>query len=349
MSVSRRTVLAAIAGAVASHAPRAQAAEHTLRFASINASGTAAFDQILAPFARAIEAASDGAVDVALKPLGGYGKPVDLFPMVERGEIEIAGTVQGYHPGRFPQSSVMELPLMYDNAITGTKVMTALYNEGLFDRDYAAVKVLALYVLPPYGIFTSGKPVAQLRDLRGMRVRTPSTTVGLALARMGMIPLGVPLNLIGETLAAGTVDAITYGWDSLTTTKGVEGKLLADQVSVLVDANFAAPALMVVMNRAAFDRLPRAAQAAIEAHAAQLAADSAQLRHINEAATKKRLIADPRYTIVSLTPAQRGEIERLVAPAVNDWKAAMAKQGIDGEKLYARARALGQQFQMAAN
>ncbi|MBC7940460.1 MAG: hypothetical protein H7Z19_11950, partial [Chitinophagaceae bacterium] len=81
----------------------------------------------------------------------------------------------------------------------------------------------------------------------------------------------------------------------------------------------------------------------------QLATESAQLRHVAEAATKKRLIADPRYTTVSLTQAQRSEIERLVTPAINDWKAAMAKLGIDGEKLHARARALGQQFQMAAN
>ena len=40
--------------------------------------------------------------------------------MVEKGDIEIAATVQGYHPGRFPQSSVMELPLMYENSIAGT-------------------------------------------------------------------------------------------------------------------------------------------------------------------------------------------------------------------------------------
>lgn len=348
MKFSRRLMLGSLATAVAGPARRGHAAEHTLRFASINASGTAAFDNILLPFARALDGGSDGKLQVDLKPLGGYGKPVDLFPMVERGEIEIAGTVQGYHAGRFPQSSVMELPLMYDTAVAGTQVMNALLKEGLLDADYASVKVLALYVLPPYGIFSATKPVAQLRDLRGMRVRAPSTTVGMALARMGMIPLGVPLNLIGESLASGTVDAITYGWDSLTTTKGVNDKPLTEQVSVLVDANFAAPALMVVMNRAVFDRLDPALQALVEREARGLAMASARLRDEAEAATKRRLAADSRYRVVTLSEAQRSEMEKLITPAVNDWKAGMARQGLDGEKLYARARALGQQFRMAA-
>jgi TRAP-type C4-dicarboxylate transport system substrate-binding protein len=78
---------------------------------------------------------------VALKPLGGYGKPAELFTMVEKGAIEMAATVQGYHPGRFPQSSVMELPFMFENSIAGTSAMMSLYKEGLLDKDYATVKV----------------------------------------------------------------------------------------------------------------------------------------------------------------------------------------------------------------
>ena len=131
-----------------------------------------------------------------------------------------------------------------------------LYKEGLLDKDYASVKVLGLYVLPPYPIFTSGKKIDSVRSFRGMRIRSPSITVGLALSRLGAIPLGIPLTLIGDTLANDIVDAIAYGWDSTSTTKGAGGKLLIDQVSVAVDVKLAAPALMVVMNRAKWDALP---------------------------------------------------------------------------------------------
>lgn len=327
----------------------ARAAEFVLRFGTINSESTASYAKVLEPFARAIEEASEGRIEVALKPLGGYGKPNELFNMVEKGEIEIAATVQGYNPGRFPQSSVMELPLMFDNSMSGTRAMMALHKEGLLDKDYASVKVLALYVLPPYPIFTTGKKIQTVRDFRGLRIRTPSVTVGLALRKLGAIPLGVPINLIGDTLDAEIVEAITYGWDSLTTTKGAKGNVLADQVSVAVDANLAAPALMVVMNRAKWDELPADLKAIIEKHSADLALDNARSREEMEAISKQKIKSDPRFTTLSFTPEQRDGLERVIAPSIADWKASMAKQGIDGERLYKRARELVQQSKLAAN
>src|SRR5436189_5589647 len=111
--------IALLSALIATAAP-ARAADVVLRFGSINTEGTLAYDQVLVPFARAIEQESKGRIEVALKPIGGYGKPTELFPMVEKGDIEIASTVQGYHPGRFPQSSVMELPFMYASCVAGT-------------------------------------------------------------------------------------------------------------------------------------------------------------------------------------------------------------------------------------
>ena len=268
--------------------------------------------------------------------------------MVERGDIEIAATVQGYNPGRFPRSSVMELPLMFDSAVSGTKAIWALFNEGLIAPDYASVKVLGLYALPPYGIFTAGKPINELRDFRGLRVRTPSPTVGLALARLGMIPVGIPTDMIGTMLSGHVVDAIAYGWDSATTSKGVGDKRLIEQLKVMVDTNFAAPALMVVMNKAKWDSLPPDLQAAIEKHMPILTAGNARLRDSAEATTKARLTNDPALKVLSLTATMRTDMEKTIEPAIAEWKTTMAKQGIDGEQLYRRAQELVMQSRTAS-
>jgi TRAP-type C4-dicarboxylate transport system substrate-binding protein len=345
---SSAAMAAAMSVVLAAGAQVANAADSVLRFATINAEQTAAYKDVLEPFARKVAVDSGDRIEVALKPLGGYGKPADLFAMVERGEIEIAATVQGYSPGRFPQSSVMELPLMYETAISGTQAMWKLYQEGMLDRDYASVKVLGLHVLPPYGIFSAAMPIETLRDLRGMRVRTPSPTVAMALARLGMVPVAMPVNKIGNGLDAGTVDAITYGWESLTTTGGTGDKQLVDQVKILVDAKFAAPALMVVMNKATWEAMPADMRAVIERHAADLTLGNARLRDEFEQATRDRLRVDPQYTYLALTPQIRTEMEAAIQPAVNHWKAAMARQGVDGERLYARARELARPFHTAS-
>jgi TRAP-type transport system periplasmic protein len=350
MSIGRsaRALGAALFCSVVMATVEAHAADYVLRFATISVAEAANYKQILEPYARAVEADSQGRIEMAIKPLGGYGKPTELFNMLEKGDVEIVSSVQGYSPGRFPQSSVMELPLMYDDSISGTKAMWQLYKEGYFDKDYASVKVLGLYVLPPYAIFTTGKKITTLRDFRGLRMRTPSPTVGLSLTKLGTIPLGVPVNMIGDAIDSDTVDAIAFGWDSLPTTKGAGGKMVADQVSVLVDANFAAPALMIVMNKAAWEKLPPDLQAIMEKHADMLTLGNAQVREASEAATKKRLAADPRYTYIAFSAEQRAEMKRKIAPAIDGWKASLAKSGIDGEKLLARARELIQQYKVAA-
>ena len=338
----------ALLGLVALLATPARSAEVVLRFGSINTENTAPYDQVLLPFAKAVEEESGGRIEVALKPLGGYGKPNELFTMVEKGAIEMAASVQGYHPGRFPQSSVMELPLMFENSIAGTEAMMKLYKEGLLDKDYASVKVLGLYVLPPYPIFTTGKKIQSIRDFRGLRMRSPSITVGVALAKLGAVPLGIPLNMIGDTIASGYVDAIAYGWDSTTTTKGVAGKVLLDQLNVVIDARLAAPALMIVMNRAAWDKMPDDLKKILEKHSSDLAMGSARIREAQEAVSKKKVQSDPRYTALTFNDEQRAELMRVTAPAVSEWKANMAKLGIDGERLYARAKELIQQYKVAA-
>jgi TRAP-type C4-dicarboxylate transport system substrate-binding protein len=179
-------------------------------------------------------------------------------------------------------------------------------------------------------------------------MRSPSITVGVALAKLGAVPLGIPLNMIGDTIASGYVDAIAYGWDSATTTKGAGGKFLADQLSVAIDARLAAPALMVVMNRAAWEALPADLKKIIDKHSSDLSISSARIREEQEAVSKKKLQNDPRFTALSFNDEQRAELLRITAPAVTEWKANMAKHGIDGERLYARAKELIQQYKIAA-
>jgi TRAP-type C4-dicarboxylate transport system substrate-binding protein len=326
----------------------AAAADFVLRFATIIAADTPAYQQVFQPFVDAVAKDSSGRLEVDLKPLGGYGKPADLFNMTEHGDVEIAFTVQGYNPGRFPQSSVMELPLMFDSAVSGTRALQAMLKEGRFDKDYASVKMLGLVTLSPYGIFTTGRKLQQIKDLRGLRVRTPSPTVGLALARLGMIPIGVPVNLISDSIADHTVDAITFGWESISTTRIADGKILLDQTPVMIDANFAAPALMMVMNKAAWTALPPDLQAILEKDSAGIADLYAHLRDAGEAAAKQGLKSNPTYTYIPLTAEQRADMERLIQPAVKVWKQGMAEAGLDGDGLYDRAQELVRQSSVAA-
>jgi TRAP-type C4-dicarboxylate transport system substrate-binding protein len=319
----------------------ALAADITLRFGTINAKTTRAFTEQLMPLKRAIEEGSKGRVAVQLGGLGEFGTPIQLLGQLEKGELEMISTVQGYHPGRFPLTAVMEMPLLFENAEQGTHAIWKLYEEGLIAKEYAGFKVLSLYVLPPYGLFTTNVDITSLRDLRGLRTRSPSVTVGLAMARLGMIPLGIPNNAIGTTINDGLIDSISYGWDSGATTPGAGGKMLIEQVKYLLDARFAAPSLMVLMNQKVFDGLPADIQKVIEgATGLGFSVSSARMRDGWDNETRERFKSQSSHKVISLTPEQRAEMARRTAPVVDEWVDAVARDGVDGRKIIERAREL---------
>jgi TRAP-type C4-dicarboxylate transport system substrate-binding protein len=330
----------------------AKAQDVTLKFATINGDATRAFKEIQAPLVRAIEKDVAGRLKIDIRGPGpnGYGKPAEYLDLLRKGEIDIAYTVQGYTPGQFPGTTVGELPLMYRSSEDGTRALWGLYKEGLFDKEYAGLKVLALNISTPFGIFSANKPITGIKDFRGLRIRVPSPTVGLALARMGAIPIGLPLNLIGESISNHMVDAISYGADPLESLTGTDGKPVADLIKAAYDCSFAAPALMIVMNQKAYDALPKDVQKAIDSHTGwDLSLAMAKDRDTSEAAAKQRLQQSGRYTFTAMTPDQRDEMAKLIGPVIDEWKKSVASQGLDADKLLRRAQELAAQKTASAN
>jgi TRAP-type C4-dicarboxylate transport system substrate-binding protein len=121
-----------------------------------------------------------------------------------------------------------------------------------------------------------------------------------------------------------------------------ENKKLAQQVTHMIDANFAAPALMVVMNRKAYDALAPDLRKTIDALSGEaLSMPSGRIRDQAELKAKQTLSASPDHKLVTLSDAEKRELSERIKPVIDEWVAGMKRQGIDGDKLLQRARALG--------
>jgi TRAP-type C4-dicarboxylate transport system substrate-binding protein len=337
------SALQAGGGSVAHAEPR------TLRLNTLTPVNAPHFGGVLEVFRQTIETRSGGQLTIDVRGFDPLNPPATNFPALERGELDLTQTVQGYHPGRFPRSSVVDLPLLFDTAAVGGKVLTTLFQEGLLEKEYESVKVLALNTMPPASIFTTGRKITSAKDFRGLRVRTPSATAGRALALLGAIPIGVPFDMLGESLTNGTLDAVMYYMDSTLVTPVSGGKMLSDLLTVAVDIHFAATALMLVMNRASWEALPEDLRAVVDAAGLEFAANDARVRDATEDVARAKFRADSRYTYIEFTPEHAAELRRAVGPAYEDWKATMGKAGIDGGRLLTRAGELIQRFAVAGN
>jgi TRAP-type transport system periplasmic protein len=324
----------------------------TLKFATINADSARVFKEMQEPIARAIEQDSGGRIKVDLRGTGanGFGKPAELLDMVQRGDIDIAYTVQGYSAGRFPRTTVAELPLMFHDAQEGTRVLWNLYKEGLLEKEYDGLKVLSLYAGAPTGIFSVKKPITAIKDLRGMRLRVASPTVGLSFARLGAVPIGLPLNLVGESIANHMVDGVALPADSMETLPDADGKPVADQIKAFYDCGFAGVTLMMIMNQKAYDALPKDLQQVIDEHFGTAGMQAiAKDRDDAEIAAKKRFESKSGFTYTAMTAEQHDDMVKLISPVVDEWKKSLSAQGIDSEKLLHRAQELAAQKTASVN
>lgn len=313
-------------------------AEITLRFGTVFTPTTSTY-RMLVDACRRIEAETNGAVTIDIRPTGEFGKPTELMKMVDSGDLEIAYTVQGYSPTRFVASSVIELPLIRRTATGGTKALWDLYESGALDHDYEGLKVVGLWALPTYGIFTATRPMDSPRDLRGLRIRNPSKTVGRALAKLGIVPVALPLNSMAAGMKSNLIDGISYGWYSSTTTGGADGQPLMSQLTHLLDINFSGPVVMLAMKRTTFDALPAPVKTAFDAHLGKgISIAIAEERDQIEEGMKRKLAEDGVHKVKRFSPSQMRDIRDELEEVYADWAAGMSEQGIDGRRLLDAAR-----------
>lgn len=313
----------------------AAAQEFTFRFASLTPEGGYVHENHLRPFVEAVMADSDGRISIDLQPVGVFGAPAQAYELVENGVIDMAWTVQGYTGGRFPESSVFELPFLFDRAEHGSAALWTMFEEGHFDRDYGSVKPLALYMHRPYGLFTTGRVVETVEDMSGLRVRTPSAVVGQALELLGATQVGMQVTEMPESLRLGTIDSSVFPWEAITLF-GLE-----DSLEVLTDAQIAAPRFIVVMNRNSYDRLPDDLKEIVDRHSgldfSRAIGAGLDARELED---KARFDEMAGYQVIELDEAVREEMMSLTAPLIETWTADMEQRGVDGTAMLDRAREL---------
>jgi TRAP-type C4-dicarboxylate transport system substrate-binding protein len=213
---------------------------------------------VLEPWAKEIEARTGGRIKVetfdGTTPLGGVA---DQASNVKSGKSDIALGLRGAEGGKFPGSSLIELPFLVPDAARGSKALWDLYKDGTLAREYADYKVLALFVHNPGLVHTKDKPVRLPGDMKGLRLRSPNNTVSEALRTIGAEPLVLQVNEIPPAFEAGRLDGIVTNW-------GNPISRFNDYVKHHTELMFYTSAFFILMNKERYEGLPPDLRAAID-------------------------------------------------------------------------------------
>jgi TRAP-type C4-dicarboxylate transport system substrate-binding protein len=209
------------------------------------------------PWARELEARTGGQVKVTIFPGGTQlGNVAKQYDQVRAGVVDIAHGLHGIPRGRFPRTSIIDLPFLVDSADQATRALWATFPEYLAE-EYPGVKVLALHAHNPGLIHTRDVPVRTMDDLEGLRIRTPSPAISMMLEQLGAIPQGLPPGEVYEQLQKGVIDGTVFPWDPIASFN------LVEVLNHHLDARTYTVSFFFVMNQARYDGLPEEVRAAI--------------------------------------------------------------------------------------
>jgi TRAP-type transport system periplasmic protein len=156
---------------------------------------------------------ADGAGVVTIDVQHGFtlASPVNFYDRVKDGVVPISWGIMTMVGGRFPLTSVVELPYLTGDAETASVAFWRLYAEGHLDTEYHDIVPLYLTAFPQSGIHLSA-PLASLDDLNGARVISGSQTNAAVVQALGGVPQSINPADAYEAIQRGTADGRLVPW-----------------------------------------------------------------------------------------------------------------------------------------
>jgi len=210
-----------------------------------------------ADFAREVEKRTDGKVKITTFPGGTLTKAPQVYDGVVNGITDMGNSVFAYTRGRFPVTAALDLPIGYPNGLVASQVADAFIRE-VDPAELQDVKVLYLHAHGP-GLLHTQKPVRNLEDLKGMKIRATGLSAKVVEA-LGAVPVAMPQPGTYEALQKGVVEG-TLG--PIEVLKGWKQGEVINYTTEAFDIGYTT-AMFVVMNRGTWDALPPEVQQVID-------------------------------------------------------------------------------------
>ena len=323
MTITRRTLLGALAAGCLSTTAIAQ--EVTLRLHQFLPAQANVPAHILDVWADKVEADSAGRIKIDRFPamqLG--GTPPQLIDQAIDGVADIVWTVAGYTPGRFPQLEVFELPFISPDAEATSRAFWELAEARMMDTDFADFKPLGLWVHGP-GVIHTNRPITDVADLRGLKLRAPSRTTTTMFTQLGATSVGMPVPAVPESLSRGVIDGAVIPWEVVPALKVQE--LVTYHTEFPGDAIYTL-AFIFAMNQDSYDALPADLQAVIDANSGLEFSAFAGRTQQNDDAPGRALAQERGNTIITLTDTQAEAWRAASQPTIDAWIAEADPPGL---------------------
>jgi TRAP-type C4-dicarboxylate transport system substrate-binding protein len=302
-----------IHAAAASFAALPVLAQETLIFATASPPQGPISTVVFDGWAAAINADGAGAVEIDVRHGFTMANPGNFYDRVKDGVVPISWGIMTTIGGRFPLTSVVELPWLTADAETASVAFWRLYAEGHLDAEFHDIVPLFLTVFPQSQVHLSA-PIPSLDTLNGARVIAGSQTNSGVIAALGGVPQSINPADAYEAIQRGTADGRFVPWTAFPPFR------MDEITSYHIEAPLGSAVGMVFINREVWEGLPDAAREVVMRHSGEDASRAlGQFFDRQQAGIRAGIAGRANHTIVAPSDAQVADWQARLAPVTAGW------------------------------
>ncbi|HEY0213964.1 MAG TPA: TRAP transporter substrate-binding protein [Paenirhodobacter sp.] len=285
--------------------------------------------EVIVPMTQKIAEATHGQVTATILPAP-LGPPAAHFDFAVNGVTDITFGVQGYNPGRFKTTNLVELPFLGESAEAISVAYWRVWQKYLQPAgEYDQVKVLGVFSHGPGEIFLKSGDPGVTSILQNKKIRVGGGIVHEVVAALGAVPVEGPSSKAYELLSQGVADGITFPYESVAYFKLIPQL----KTAISVPGGLFNTSFYVVMNKAKWDSLTPEQQAQIDSVTGEALARMAG-QMWDRADARGRAEMQGQIAISPATEDQMAEWRAALQPLIDAKLIEAASTGIDVQAAY---------------
>jgi TRAP-type C4-dicarboxylate transport system substrate-binding protein len=283
------------------------------------------FSVLAQEWCKEIEDKTNGRVKITYYPSGTLINPTQTYDGIVKSVIDIGWSMLGYSPGRFPLTEVFDLPLGFKSGVQATRALNAFYQK-FKPRELDDVKIFYLHSYAP-GSFHTKKPIKQLDDLRGLRIKGAGETTRI-IAAAGATPNTVPMSELYDSISRGVCDG------AMIPVEGLKGWKLGEVLHCTYEnagSAYCAP-FFFAMNKEKWNSLPKDIQDIIEKLNKEYAEKQGKLWDIGDAEAIEWLNKSGKHMFVKAADDEVLKMAERQKPLLDAYVKNVKAKGLPGDE-----------------
>lgn len=289
--------------------------------------------EVFEPWAQKIQEDSNGRLKVELYPSATLSKPDTTYDAAVKGVVDIGSQAHGFTSGRFPLTQIAELPGLSSSATQMGCILQTLYDNGAISNEYEDSHLLFMYGAGPGSLHTTERLIQEPDDLKGLRIRHPSSVAANLMESMGASPVGLPVNDVYTSIQRGIIDGLSIPWGAVTTFK------IDELTKYHTNISFYSSAAMVTMNKSRYESLPNDLKEVLDKNSGMVLAKKAGeiLDKEDEVALQKA--KDMGHEIIEISdPLNNPAWKKILTEGTDKYLEEVGGLGLNANDVYEKAK-----------